>query len=91
MKKIRLWLGVWILLIGFSVVVDRIFYPGIAPGDPRDNWLLAPGDLFFAAYMYAVVTHHRLSPWCPYCRWGNGGSHEAAPTPTPDPSGVKTG
>jgi len=33
--------------------------------------------------------HHRLQPWCLYCKgWDEGGDHEH--TPTPDPTGVKT-
>lgn len=23
--------------------------------------------------------HRRLYPWCPFCRWGDGGSHEVSP------------
>lgn len=89
-RRIVIWLALWIGIILFVGIGRHVLYPGIASGDPRDNWLLAPNDVFFAVYVYAMVMHHRLSPWCPYCKWGDGGDHEPSPTPTPDPSGVKS-
>ena len=27
--------------------------------------------------------HRKLYPWCPYCRWGDGGKEEVVPDPDP--------
>jgi len=89
-RSIWVWFGVWMILILLYYLAESLLYPGLPANSPQDNWLLAPGDVLFAAYAYGLVMHHRLSPWCPYCRWGEGGTHEQAPTPTPDPTGVKT-
>jgi hypothetical protein len=44
---------------------------------------LVPGDLWMFAVIYAEWLHHRLRPWCPYCRpWDEGGHEEPAPDPT---------
>lgn len=38
----------------------------------------------------AMKFHNWLRPWCPMCKpWDDGGAPE--PSPTPDPSGAKTG
>jgi hypothetical protein len=55
----------------------------------RATWMNAPGDLFVFAYIWALWSHHRLTPWCPYCRrWDDGGAHE--PSPDPVPEGTKS-
>ncbi|WP_280413170.1 hypothetical protein [Nocardia asiatica] len=43
----------------------------------------APLDAFFALYLYSTWLHHKLRPWCPYCRrWDDGdGIHEPSPDP----------
>ncbi|MEU4318325.1 hypothetical protein AB0F85_14060 [Nocardia fluminea] len=45
--------------------------------------LALPVDAFWCVFMYSVWLHHRLRPWCPYCReWGEGGGiHEPSPDP----------
>jgi hypothetical protein len=44
---------------------------------------LIPGDLWMFAVIYTEWLHHRLRPWCPYCRpWDEGGDQELAPDPT---------
>jgi hypothetical protein len=38
---------------------------------------------------YAVTwQHRRLYPWCPFCRWGEGGAHEVSPD-VPSPSAAR--
>lgn len=42
-----------------------------------------PGDIWTFALIYSAWQHHRLRPWCPYCRpWDEGGDEEPAPDPT---------
>ena len=42
-----------------------------------------PGDAWTFLLIYAAWQHHRLRPWCPYCRpWDEGGDEEPAPDPT---------
>lgn len=49
-----------------------------------DAVLHLPNDVLWYAYMYAFWTHHRLQPWCPYCRpWDDGGDPELVPDPDP--------
>lgn len=46
-----------------------------------------PLDVLLFASLYTSWLHHRLRPWCPYCRgWDEGGE----PEPSPDPSEFKT-
>ncbi|MFE9785636.1 hypothetical protein ACFYO7_09670 [Nocardia salmonicida] len=42
-----------------------------------------PVDAFWCVFMYKVWLHHRLRPWCPFCRdWDeDGGIHEPSPDP----------
>ncbi|UGT55932.1 hypothetical protein [Nocardia asteroides] len=41
-----------------------------------------PVDALWAAFMYAVWLHHKLRPWCPYCRdWDQDGEREPSPDP----------
>ncbi len=43
----------------------------------------APGDVWVFAIIYAEWLHHRLRPWCPYCRdWDGDGDLEPSPDPT---------
>ena len=52
------------------------------------HWVSAPMDVIFLLWIYSMVFHHRVSPWCPYCRrWDDDGDHEV--TPTPDPTATK--
>ena len=45
--------------------------------------LYIPGDLWITAVIYCEWVHHRLRPWCPYCRpWDDDGDEEPAPDPT---------
>lgn len=60
-------------------------------GDPTLQRLARiPLDLLVFSVAYASWLHHRLQPWCPYCRgWDEGGD----PEPSPDPTkfGTRTG
>ncbi|WP_157163431.1 hypothetical protein [Nocardia aobensis] len=40
-------------------------------------------DALSLCYLYSIWLHHRLRPWCPYCRdWGDDGDiHEPSPDP----------
>jgi hypothetical protein len=62
------------LIIGTDVLVDRYELP---------RWAELPADLVVITYMYSVWLHHKLRPWCPYCRnWGDdGGILEPSPDP----------
>ncbi|AYF76403.1 hypothetical protein D7D52_24170 [Nocardia yunnanensis] len=48
----------------------------------------APGEAWAIGLAVSLWTHHRLRPWCPWCRnWGDGGAiHE----PSPDPTNLNT-
>lgn len=52
--------------------------------------LYLPGDLILLAQVAGIWTHHRLRPWCPFCRRWDDGQGPRELTPTPDPAGVKT-
>lgn len=46
--------------------------------------LRIPNDLYLFAMVYALWIHHRLRPWCPYCRdWDDDGPTELVPDPDP--------
>lgn len=46
-----------------------------------------PLDVLLFASLYSTWLHHRLRPWCPYCRdWDDDGD----PEPSPDPWDFKT-
>lgn len=43
-----------------------------------------PNDVFLFSLIYSVWIHHRLRPWCPYCRgWDDDGPAELVPDPDP--------
>ncbi|MEE3755238.1 hypothetical protein [Mycobacterium intracellulare] len=48
---------------------------------------VAPADAFLFAVVYAGVLHHRLRPWCRYCRGWDG---DGDPEPSPDPAAFGT-
>lgn len=57
--------------------------PHSIAGDPGLRLVQIPGDLWMFAIIYSEWLHHRLRPWCPYCRpWDDGGDEEHAPDPT---------
>jgi hypothetical protein len=49
-----------------------------------------PMDIQFFSLTWATWIHHRLQPWCPYCRgWDEGGEEELVPDPDPAEKGVR--
>lgn len=82
----RYWWALWLTAVGFLYVMRTI--NGWVPD--TQGWAYVPGDLFIVATYWARWKHHRYRPWCPYCKpWeDDGGPRE--PSPTPDPTGVKT-
>lgn len=45
--------------------------------------------IFWVAMLGPAIlahVHNPLQPWCPFCRWDDGGDSEPSPEPTPDPS-----
>ncbi|TCJ89787.1 hypothetical protein [Nocardia alba] len=79
-----LWLRHWAstpprILIVLAIISVPVFLVH-SVGLPRVVSL--PADALWAAFMYSIWLHHRLRPWCPYCRdWDQDG----APEPSPDP------
>lgn len=55
---------------------------------PKGPWWLVGNGIAFDAFFCSMILgnriHQRLQPWCPQCRWGDGG--EAEPSPDPSPS-----
>lgn len=62
------------VLLALSLWVTRGRHP---PG-----WSYLADAVFLAALGVSLGSnfwHRKLYPWCPYCRWGDGGDHEASP------------
>lgn len=79
------WLLAWFAACVLAQVVKSTLYGEGQAG----RWLWIPLCLATWGVIYATWIHHRVSPWCPYCKpWDGGGDHES--TPTPDPAGTKT-
>lgn len=52
--------------------------------------LKVPLDVLFFSNFWGYRVHHRLTPWCPYCRgWDDGGEPELIPDPDPVEKGVR--
>lgn len=45
-----------------------------------------PVYLYMAADSLSGLRHRPLQPWCPQCRWGDGGDEEQVPVPPPVPT-----
>lgn len=71
--------GRWLLAflaadIGGSILINTYGWPRL---------LALPGDMLWLIFMYTGWFHHRMRPWCPYCKdWGDGGMREPSPDPT---------
>lgn len=56
---------------------------------PTNNGIMSvalalPMDVLLFTQMWGFWIHHRLQPWCPYCRgWDEGGDEELVPDPDP--------
>jgi hypothetical protein len=72
--------AVLVAIIAWDVVSDSLFRHPPA-------WALAVDALtviVLGASYAATWQHRRLYPWCPFCRWDDGGEHEVSPdVPTP--------
>jgi hypothetical protein len=66
------WFLVMAAVFGLDVWVDSWHH---WLGDVTDFMLMA----VLATVYAAEYIHRRLYPWCPFCHWGDGGDHEAAP------------
>lgn len=51
----------------------------------------AVADGFFYGMIIMSRGHQRLQPWCPQCRWGDGGEEEISPEPAPSHGLVPSG
>ncbi len=76
----RMWWSIWAGVLALIL---------IAGAWTQDNGLIyrlshLPQDVFFYSMFWAFYCHHRLHPWCPYCRgWDEGGEEELIPDPDP--------
>lgn len=70
-RKLAVWMGV---VITSGVLIAAFDLPRVAD---------APTDAYWLTYMYSMWLHHKLRPWCPYCRrWDDDGDiHEPSPDP----------
>ena len=73
---------------GLSLLFCLVFIVGIplifGPGFWAERVAPFPLDVFFFGSLWATWTHHRLRPWCPYCKdWGDEGDPELVPDPDP--------
>lgn len=49
-----------------------------------------PLDVLFFSAVWSAWQHHRLQPWCPYCRgWDEGGDEELVPDPDPSETATR--
>jgi len=71
-------LGIICAIAAFTApLLGAAFSPHIA------RPMFIPADLWIFALIYAEWVHHRLRPWCPYCKpWDDFGDREPAPDPT---------
>jgi uncharacterized membrane protein YadS len=92
-KRPLLWidhhyLTMFLLAIGLQFAASNALVAWSMPRGPSPLFL--PADLIFFAQIAAIWTHHRLRPWCPYCRPWDDGHGPRERVPNPDPAGVKT-
>lgn len=67
------------VLFGVSFLGDVIWPESKLPGIPVFVWLIVT--------IYSFRFHHRVRPWCPYCRdWDGDGDPEVVPNPDPSNS-----
>lgn len=71
------------ILTAMGIYLAPLVVGIIHPLNASTELLYLPTDVWFFAVIYTEWQHHRLRPWCPYCRrWDDGGDHEPAPDPT---------
>lgn len=81
------WATVTMVAVFCSAASIALFY-GLAAHPHPPAWALAyHGCAMVAAAVFLVVLHlhSRLHPWCPFCRWDDGGDEEVSPD-VPDPA-----
>lgn len=71
-RKLYTTFGLW---LGYPILIGLLDPPKVA---------YLPTDAFYLLFIYSLWLHHRLRPWCSYCRpWDDGGGiHEPSPDPT---------
>lgn len=75
-----LFLGV---MVGLAVV-SSIFRVTLLGTIYEPTWTRAPLDILIMGVIWSGWVHHKLRPWCPYCKdWDEGGEHEVVPDPLP--------
>jgi hypothetical protein len=79
--------GIAMLLLVISIecwVGTALYGDASMRAGTAGNWVFMPSDLWLDVGIYSFWLHHKLLPWCPYCkRWGDGGVHEQVPDPDP--------
>lgn len=72
------------------VVVVPPLLTAVLDGSPTDRLLYIPGDVWITAVIYSEWVHHRLRPWCPFCKpWDDEGDEEPAPDPVDSDESVR--
>lgn len=73
-RKGAIWLFV---LLGVALALPAVVRAPLAL-----SFSMLPFCVFSLVVVYGESLHHRLQPWCPYCRrWEDGGEHEPSPDP----------
>jgi len=76
------------LLLFIALLAVGILLPSGPWGSLGDSAMI---DGFFYSWILMSRGHQRLQPWCPQCRWGDGGEKEPSPEPAPSPGLVPSG
>lgn len=77
-----------VLQAAFIAVLSWIALTAILFRGPQWPYWADLADIGIQVFIATVILfswkHSRLQPWCPYCRWGDGGEPETVPGPDPD-------
>lgn len=79
--------------VRYLVIWAALFLPGMVATIVAGvgwSWIFILCDTLFFAAIMAGWAHHRLRPWCPYCRDWDGDDSPHERVPNPDPAGVKS-
>jgi len=69
-------------LVMVVILAGPAIFDATTPGTVTRTYCI-PGDIWTFGLIYTAWQHHRLRPWCPYCRpWDEDGDEEPAPDPT---------
>jgi len=71
------------VFVAILVVLFVALLLGGLLGGALGGLAVAIGFMFSIVMGWSSEWHRRLQPWCPFCRWGDGGDHESSPTPDP--------